>query len=196
MVGAFLVAGAAIGAMAACGDGSTPGEEAAEYAAAATTGLRTDLEPVVTRFHRFGELESAQWVMHWPRDLPWTPQSTQERPMFAVLHLKPGQVRRLLDGRRGKPADAPTFDTDDLPGGDGLPASLAPYVPADAAWVAVPELDEVLVRAHRGVSVSFDPASDTVVIQCIDALDPDEVQKRTAEGQTFLITPSPFVLPT
>ncbi|MFD8479497.1 hypothetical protein [Kitasatospora sp. NPDC059673] len=205
LVSAFLVLGATLGALAACDPESTVFDKQAEYAAQ-TTGLRTELEPMVRRFHRFGELESAQWVTHAPGVHPRSlPNQDQPYVLYAVLHLKPGQVKRLLDGRRSDPVAAPTFAADDLPAyglplpddlPGGLPASLAPYVPTNAAWVAAPELNEVLVKAWPEVTVWFDPASDTAVVFSINPGDPDEAKEKVdTHGQTFLVTPSPFVLP-
>ncbi|MFD7639665.1 hypothetical protein ACFV4P_03340 [Kitasatospora sp. NPDC059795] len=195
-VSAFLVLGTALGTLIAFEANGTPYRETPEYAASQTTGLRTDLAPMVKRFHRFGELESAQFVMFFPgseRDLV----PMQEHPLHAVLHLKPGQVDRLLAGRTSRPASAPTFNADDMPaGGTGLPASLAPYVPANASWVAAPELAKVLVLARGEAEVSFDPASDTVLIYCVNPQDPDEpTPSKRPDGSIASVTPSPFVLP-
>jgi len=159
---------------------------------APSTGLRTDLGPMVTRFHRFGELESAQWVM-WLGNNRMIPD--RDHPMTAVLHLKPGQVNRLLAGRTSEPADKPVVAADDNPGRPGLPASVGPYVPADAAWILIPELDEVLVRAS-GTHVLYDPVRDIAVVSCINPGDPDEVRDMVdAQGNTSTVTPSPFVPP-
>ncbi|MEV7121678.1 hypothetical protein [Kitasatospora griseola] len=196
VVTACLVFGAVFGGLAACrANGPAHGERVIESDASKTTGLRTDMAPMVTRFHRFGELVDAQWVLHWPggeRELV----PSNEHPMFAVLHLKPGQVKRLLDGRRTEPASRPVFASDDLPHGGDVPASLAPHLPADAAWVLAPELDEVLVRARGTAAVRYDPGSDTVLVFCINPDDPDEVRTMVdTGGRTSLVTPSPFVPP-
>ncbi|MFJ1791728.1 hypothetical protein [Kitasatospora griseola] len=196
MVGAFLVLGAVFGGLTACdASGSAHGERVIESDADKTTGLRTDMPPMVTRFHRFGELVEAQWVLHWPggeRELV----PSNEHPVFAVLHLKPGQVKRLLDGRRTEPAKKLVFAPDDLPHGGDIPASLVPYLPADAAWVLAPELDDVLVRARDTATVQYDPASDTALVFCVNPRDPDEVgQTVDTSGKTTLTTPSPFVPP-
>ncbi|MFF0295151.1 hypothetical protein ACFYST_18225 [Kitasatospora sp. NPDC004614] len=202
---AVLILGAPIGALTAW-DLATTTSDQAEYDAQ-TTGLRTDLVPMVTRFHRFGELESAQFVMHAPgahaREM--VPFPDQPYPLYAVLHLKAGQVKHLLDGRTSSPMAAPTFAADDLPTGGlsvftgppgGLPASLAPYVPANAVWVAAPELNKVLVKADGEVTVWLDPASDTAVVYSVNPDDPDEVKQMVdTQGHTSLVTPSPFALP-
>lgn len=202
LVSAFLVLGAALGVPAACDVGSTASGKQAEYDAQ-TTGLRTDLAPMVRRFHRFGELESVQWVTHTPGAHPRSlPNQDQPYVVYAMLHLKPGQVKRLLDGRRSDPvAAAPTFAADDLPA-DGLkasyrlpgrlPASLAPYMPTNAAWVAAPELNKVLVKARGEVVVWFDPASDTAMVFSVNPDDPDEVEKKAdTEGPSPFVAPSP-----
>ncbi|KDN87352.1 hypothetical protein [Kitasatospora cheerisanensis] len=155
--------------------------------------LRTDKEPVVKRFHRFGEVVDAKWLIPPDRDERTIP--SQDRPTFVVLHLRPGQVERLLAGRPVESAPAPGFAADDYIGGHGLPASLAPYVPGGASWLAAPELADVLVSAERA-TVLFDPADDTVVIDCVGPDDPDEVQQKVdTQGHTFLVTPSPFAPP-
>ncbi|MGW4379460.1 hypothetical protein [Kitasatospora sp. NPDC004531] len=195
VLGAVLVAGLALGVVAVGSATSTPHDRSSVVGASKTTGLRTDLGPMVTRFHRFGELESAQWVVHWPgseRELV----PSQEHPMFAVLHLKPGQVDRLLAGRTTEAAKAPGFAADDMPGGSGLPASLAPYVPTGGSWVVAPELAEVLVSSRGEATVRFDRTSDTVVIDCVNPWDPDEPTPSVGpDGTVTSVTPSPFVLP-
>ncbi|RKE17608.1 hypothetical protein [Streptomyces sp. TLI_171] len=160
-----------------------------------TTGLRTDRAPMERRFHRFGELLDVHWVYESPgagdRMLP----ITLDHPLTAVLQLEPGQVNRLIGDRQRTAVSMPGHAGAVQPVADGRSALLAPYIPRSAAWVKVPELERLLVRAEY-VSLSFDPASDTVLVDTIDPSDPDEAYETVDPwGNTTTVTPSPFVPP-
>ncbi|MFJ1757797.1 hypothetical protein [Kitasatospora sp. NPDC088134] len=160
-----------------------------------TTGLRTDRDPMVTRFHRFGELAEAHWVSSWrgsSRDL--VPYQDNRYYLTAVLRLTPGRVARLFGTRPTVATPLPGF-TDAVPADPGLPGELAPHTPGAAAWVTVPELEPLLVRARQSRTY-FDPADDTVLIAGVDVRDPDEpVVTVDPWGNTTTTTPSPFAVP-
>ncbi|MFJ5228858.1 hypothetical protein ACIQBJ_03055 [Kitasatospora sp. NPDC088391] len=160
-----------------------------------TTGLRTDRDPMTARFHRFGEAVDAHWVSSWrgsSRDL--VPYQDNRYYLTAVLRLTPGQVARLIGTRTTVATPLPGF-TDAVPADPGLPGELAPHTPDAAAWVTVPALEPVLVRARQSRTY-FDPAGDTVLVSGVDVRDPDEpVVTVDPWGNTTTTTPSPFAVP-
>ncbi|MGW4898227.1 hypothetical protein ACWEQL_39200 [Kitasatospora sp. NPDC004240] len=130
-----------------------------------TPQLRTDTEPLADAFPKLGTIVQAHWKQQSP-----TPS---ENFVHGVLKLAPGTVSRLLATAPG-PAE-------ELPGNPYMLPSLDAYLPAKPHWVHHPALDAALLPADFA-RLTFDAASDTVLLFAIHPADPDPAtpQRKTA----------------